>query len=105
MEIIKVKGNYKNTTLLRIAKNYTIDIINKDTNKVNFNDYGAWFANEVVEDMSKLVYWLVDLKGEIKLAKSCEDKERIKMLRAGEFNYIVEFKNKRLDAVKLVAVV
>lgn len=64
MEIIKIKSNYKNSTLLRLAKKYTIDVINKDTNKVNFDDYGA-----------------------------------------GEFNYIVNFKDKQLDSVQLVAVV
>ena len=41
MEILKVKANYKNSTLLRIAKKYTIDKLNEDATKINFNEYGA----------------------------------------------------------------
>ena len=105
MKIIKVKAIYKNSTLLRIAKKHTIDAINQDTTKIGFNDYGSFFACEIVKDMNKLFYWLSDLKGQIKYAKSQGDAERIERLRAGAYNYIVKFNNNRLEPVKLVAVV
>lgn len=97
MEVIKVKANYKNTTLLRLAKKYTID-------KVNFDNYGAGGANETVKDMYNLFYYLECVKGEIKFAESCDNK-RIERLRSGEFNYIVDFIDKRLEPVQIVAVV
>ena len=98
MEIIKIKSNYKNSTLLRLAKKYTVD-------KVNFDNYGAGGANDTVKDMYTLFYWMECVKGEIRFAKSCMDKKRIERVRAGEFNYIVNFKDKQLDSVQLVAVV
>lgn len=104
MEIIKIKSNYKNSTLLRLAKKYTIDVINKDTNKVNFDDYGACSASDTVKDMYNLFYYMECIKGEMRLAKSCKDSERIEKLKAGEFDCIVSFNNKRLEPVKVVAV-
>lgn len=97
MEIIKIKANYKNTTLLRLAKKYTID-------KVSFDNYGTGSASDIVKDMYNLFYYLECVKGEIRFAKSCDNK-RIEQLRAGEFNYIVDFSDKRLEPVQIVAVV
>ena len=105
MEIIKIKSNYKNSTLLRIAKKYTIDVINKDTNKANFDDYGTCGAIDTVEDMYNLFYHMECIRGEIRLAKSCKDNKKIERLQDGEFDYIVSFNNKRLKPVKVVAVV
>lgn len=105
MEIIKVKANYKNSTLLRIAKKYTIDKLNEDATKINFNEYGACGAIEAVEDMYNLFYYMGCIKGEIKNAKICNNAERIERLRAGKLDYIVSFNHKRLGAVRVVAVV
>lgn len=98
MEIIKIKSNYKNSTLLRLAKKYTVD-------KVNFDNYGAGGASDTVKDMYNLFYYMECIKGEIRSAKSCNDKKRVERLRAGEFNYIVSFSDKKLEPVKVVAVV
>ena len=97
MEIIKIKANYKNTTLLRLAKKYTID-------KVNFDNCGTGGASDKVKDMYNLFYYMECVKGEIRFAKSCDNK-RIEQLRAVEFNYIVDFSDKRLEPVQIVAVV
>lgn len=97
MEIIKIKSNYKNSTLLRLAKKYTVD-------KVNFDNYGAGGASDTVKDMYNLFYYMECIKGEMRLAKSCKDSERIEKLKAGEFDCIVSFNNKRLEPVKVVAV-
>ena len=98
MEIIKIKASYKNSALLRLAKKYTVD-------KVNFDNYGAGGTSDTVKDMYNLFYYMECIKGEIRLAKSCKDSERIGKLKAGEFDYIVSFSDKKLESVKVVAVV
>lgn len=101
MEIIKVSGKYDNMKLLRISKEYTIDIYSSK----DFNGLNIPATIEVVRAQAVLYEELANIRSIIRQAKELNNIEVLNQIKVGELTAVVSFDTYRLDPVEIVATI
>lgn len=101
MERIKVSGKYDNMKLLRVSKEYTIDVYaSKD-----FNGLNTPATIEIVKAQAVLYEVLISMRNAIRHAKELNNIEVIEQIKAGKITAVVSFDTYRLDPVEIVATI
>ena len=101
METIEVKGKYEDMKLLRVSKEYTIDIYSSK----DFNGLNTAATIEIVKAQAVLYEELANIRSVIRQAKELNNIEVLEQIKAGKLTAVVSFDTRRLDPVEIVAVI
>lgn len=101
MEKIRVTANMTNTTLLKLAKLYTVHAFERK----DFDNMTDEVVENIVLSQFNLFRNLLTIRKEVRRAVDTKNTTTIEQIKAGRLTAVVSFDNYRLDPVEIVAVI